>query len=220
MYNYQLIRNHYVVDIGGSLYFIDTGCPSSYTRSGSLTIDGRPFRTGIIPETELAPIRETVGAEVSGLIGCDILTKTSLTIHKDGFLNFAAEDNEGETIDFAYPASYPVGLPCDLDNGKEAVAIIDTGAMIYYGKYPEYFFKGFLVGEYDDYNPQLKMMRSKFYKQTVRIGSKTIEIPVGDNAGANGLALRFPNAAIVMNVTELFERAVVFDFERREIIFN
>ena len=63
-------------------------------------------------------------------------------------------------------------------------------------------------------NPTLGKMCSKFYQQEIVLGGRSLTLPVGDHAGATSLALRFPRAAIVINATELFDEAIVFDFER------
>ena len=220
MYRYQLINNHYVVSIDGSLYFIDTGCPNSFSTKGGIEIDGKHYIASSLSNDQLAFTRQLVGAKVDGLIGMDILSRTSLTIYKDGRLEFGSINAEGRVIELAYPRLWPLGIKCTLSNGKEAVAIIDTGAMIYYGKYPDCFKKENFVGEFEDYNPVLGKMKSRFYSQTLTVANRRVTVPVGDSMAASNQALRFPNAAIVMNVTELFDETVVFDFSSKRIIFN
>ena len=222
MHEYQLINNHYVLSLGGHLYFIDTGSPKSISKQGFVEVDGKRYSANLISESELIIWRKLIGAEIDGLIGNDVLSKTSLTIYKDGHLEFAGHDasSESRICQINYQEHSPVTLPCLLKDGREAVAIIDTGAMLYYGKYPKFFSRNDFVGEFDDYNPCLKYMHSKFYKQTINIAGKTIDVSLGDNIDVNRTALSDPNFAAIINLTELFEEYVVIDFKNRRFIFR
>lgn len=218
MYSYQLIKNHYIVGIEGGLYIVDAGAPSSYIRAREITINGKRFYTASLNESQLAPIRELVGADVDGFIGADILTQTSLTIYKNGKMEFAPSEVEGNIVPFVKGQPWPLGVSCTLAGEKKAVALIDTGAMIYYGKYPAYFTAKDFVGEWEDYNPNLGKMKTKFYNQTLKIAGKTITAPVGNSAAVARYALGYYQAAVILNVTELFDETVVFDYGRRCLI--
>lgn len=220
MHNYQLIRNHYVVTVDGCQYLIDTGSPVSMNRSGSITIDGKTFSTHRISDSMLAPMSELIGGNIDGLIGLDILRKTSLTIYKDGRIDFGLSPIGGAEVPFAHLSGGYIRLPCTLEDGRKAVALIDTGAMIYYGDYSGFFAQKGFVGEFDDYNPTLGKMRSRFYTQTIEVAGRTITVPVGDNAGAVSLALKALSAAIVMNITELFDEVFAFDFVNCRVILK
>ena len=217
---YRLVRNHYVATIGRAKYIIDTGSLVSYSDSGRISVGDARFLTKILNISQLGQINDLIGESVNGLIGLDILGRTSLTIYKDGKMAFFKGNASGLELPFVYPQDSPVGLNCTLGNDKEAVAIIDTGAMLYYGKYPECFSRDDLIDEKNDFSLKLGEMRAKFYQQQVTIAGKTLTLPVGDHAGASSLALCFPHAAIVMNVTELFNEVVVFDFDRRCVIID
>ena len=218
MYHYELLNNHYVVTIDGKRFLIDTGCRSSFNMTGIpsiLTIDGKTYRLGAKPSNmDLPEAFETIGAEVDGFIGMDILRQTSLTLRKDGTLEFAALPLKGKEV----PLIVGTALTCPIQyEGKECRIIIDTGARYGYGGFD--VFRGRKPFRYKvkDYNPDLKIMFSDLYHIPFVFAGKEVIVDMGLNQ-ALFFQLRMYESIGFTNVTELFEDTLVFDFQKKKLI--
>lgn len=88
MYSYELINNHYVVEIDDQKFLIDTGSPFSFWVSRpikEITIDGNKYPLQNRPlNFNIDETNNLVGVIVDGFIGMDIISKTSLTIYFGG----------------------------------------------------------------------------------------------------------------------------------------
>ena len=84
MYYYKLINNHYIVDIDGQHFLIDTGCQFSFwvsTPMNEITINGDKYPLQNKPTNfDVNESNNLVGVQADGFIGMDIISKTSLTI--------------------------------------------------------------------------------------------------------------------------------------------
>ena len=92
MYNYTLSNNHYIINIEGNNYLLDTGSPVSFSLKqglNSVVINQRrcslPYN---VMNLDIEATRELVGMDIDGFIGMDIIRQTSLTIYKDGRIEF------------------------------------------------------------------------------------------------------------------------------------
>ena len=129
MYKYKLMNNHYVVNIDNRNYLIDTGSPFSFYihTPHNVVIDGRVFPfTRSFPNQSIEPTIELVGLDIDGFIGMDIISKTSLTIYKNGNILFGVDNINGTEVPI-YMSLLPVIEYSDFNNQKGLV-IIDTGA--------------------------------------------------------------------------------------------
>ena len=81
MYNYKFENGHCIVEIEGYKWMIDSGAPSmSFNRNIScIEIDGSKFSLLFVNNYEVI-VNQVVGIAVDGIIGCDILSKTSFSL--------------------------------------------------------------------------------------------------------------------------------------------
>jgi hypothetical protein len=77
MYRYQMSNGHYVVEIEGLHFLLDTGAPVSFwlkRPKGSIKIDGKEFILNDGREkTLVAKTEKLVGVPLDGFLGLDIL---------------------------------------------------------------------------------------------------------------------------------------------------
>ena len=221
MFNYLLINNHYVVNIDEKNYIIDTGSPFSFVRDGSpLVINNEKFYPNRgMSEQVYKSISEFVGMNIDGLIGSDIITHTSLTIYKNGQLEFAPIESEGHQLPIHLYGPYSF-IPCVLESGDKNLILVDTGAKYGYGDFFKYFSNDKYLRDIDDYNPTLGYFTSKSYEVKININNKIYKMELGDHEQVTNWSLRPTNSAAVINITQLFDKYCVFDYNKRMLIYK
>ena len=134
MYSYKLINNHYIVNIDGYNFLIDTGSPFSFWISSlnkELTINEKKYYLHNRPSNfDVQSTFNLVGVQLDGFIGMDIISNTGLTIHKDEMMEFKIQEIEGKPIQMSTSWPLYVQIGSNLMSGK---FIIDTGAKYGYG---------------------------------------------------------------------------------------
>ena len=139
MYNYKFENGHCIVEIEGYKWMIDSGAPSmSFNRNVScIEIDGHKYP--LVFDTKYKAIIDmVVGISVDGIIGCDILSKTSFSLDVEGNFCFgmdlvSTENHIGVKIESIYPnVKNNVIIGKITIDCKEAYALFDTGAHINY----------------------------------------------------------------------------------------
>ena len=218
MYKYELINNHIIVEIDGGKYLIDTGCPSSFTMGSArsfVTIDGRkyPFAARD-PRVDLRATFSCIGAEVDGFVGLDVVMDTSLTIYKNGFVDFKANPVDGVEVPMGTYPFFSVEAEC---NGVKGRFIIDTGAKYAYGV-KEIFQRLRPFDHVDDYNPGLGSFSSGLYHVPVKIGGFTKDILMGDSPRPAGMIRQFGIA--IGSVIGLFDETCVLNPNRGTMILG
>lgn len=221
MYKYELLNNHYVVNIDGKKFLIDTGSNSFWITSpmNYVSIDGVKyplFPNRLDPEAQEKTFR-LVGTTIDGFIGADIIGKTSLTIYKDGNIDFKATNVKGAT---RVPFAYGPGLLINVSsNGVSGKMFIDTGAMYGYGI--KELFRGempYARNEYD-FNPYLRDMHSDIYNQNIVVGGQTKTIKMGFNQRTYGYPLG-GDIIMIANISALYDEVCVLDMNRGELVFK
>ena len=216
MYKYKLSNNHYIIDIEGRNYLLDTGSPKSFTLKHDLTsvvIDGRRFPLYPKPLGLSVPLTTSlVGMEVDGFIGMDIVRETSLTIYKDGRIDFSVNNEEGTKLDLLKGTVFG-GLRVKMScNGVVNSYFIDTGARYGYGD--KYIFDNNKTvkpcGHVYDYNPRIGSFDSDIYRFKVDFGPIQKEIELGDSEPVRD-DLHMMKSSIVGNITPLFDEVCVID---------
>ena len=139
MYNYKFENGHCIVDIDGYKWMIDSAYTSvSYKRNvNCLVIDDKKYSLPFNP-TSKTIVDKVVGISVDGIIGCDILSKTSFSLDNEG--NFCFDMSMASKENYVDIAIYSIH-PSVNDNviiGKitidceEVDVLFDTGAHINY----------------------------------------------------------------------------------------
>ena len=218
MYSYELVNNHHIVGTDGRTYLIDTGHPSSLTfkEHREVRIDGRRFLL-MPPDSrwDLTATFECIGREVDGLLGMDIIGRTSLTIDKDGTLDFAAKDIEGKRIGLVGFGCPAILASIGPRNGR---VLLDTGAKYGYGIHE--LFHGLKPFDHvHDYNPLLGHLESEIYDLEIFVGGEVKHVPVCDNADVDRV-LRSYRIMAIMSVTTFFDEVCVIDAKRKQLILK
>lgn len=218
---YRLLNNHYVVEIDGYNFVIDTGSPRSYSfRNDLREVQILNNNLKLNPagyNFDIKKIHKLVGFPVDGLLGKDAFGETGLTFYKEneagGQVEFASHNIEG--------ASFPIvellngyGILMQIDNNK--LYLVDTGARYGYGA--SHMFNG--LTNFDnvwDYNPMLGDLYSPIYHVDVEINHKKCHASACYN---RSVTFPVPNFLMIGNITDFFERECCIDYKNRKVIFN
>ncbi len=217
MYNYQLSNNHYIINIEGKNYLLDTGSPVSFSLKpglNSVVINQRRYPLGYnVMGLDIDATRELVGMDVDGFIGMDIVRQTSLTIYKDGRIEFSAIPEQGHRLNMLMSFGLiKIQATC---NNLIASYLVDTGARYAYG-IQGLFLNKEPFDHIKDYNPRLGHFESDIYHLSVDFGpiQKTIDI-ADSSLVRNDLAMTA--SLIVGNITDLFDEVCVIDMSHRVV---
>ena len=220
-YNYELKNNHYVVNINGHKYLIDTGMPYSFwiNQPMSVEIDETDYQLAPnqFDRTVIEETNKLVGETLDGFIGYDIIRRNGLTIYKDGTLEFKAVNVEGGVrLALQTAPCLLIDVRCSDISGK---AFIDTGAMLGYGE--QNLFKGLNPYENNvhDYNFVLKHMHSDMYNLPVELNGHTKIVKAGYNPRTEGYPLG-GNIILICSVSTFFDEVCVFDIAHRELVLK
>lgn len=218
MYNYTLSNNHYIINIEGNNYLLDTGSPVSFSlKSGlnSVIINQRRYSLPYnVMNLDIEATRELVGMDVDGFIGMDIIRQTSLTIYKDGRIEFRALPEQGHKLDMLAGSMKLIKLKIQ-SNDYVSTYLVDTGARYAYGV--EELFKGNKpFGHIRDYNPRLGHFESDIYHIYVDFGPIQKTLDIADSVEVRG-DLRSTMSLIVGNITDLFDEVCVIDMQNRRM---
>ena len=218
--NYRLLNNHYVVDINGYHFIIDTGSPKSFSfRNDLRQITINNVQHGLDCSWSRSDIEKThqlVGYPVDGLLGKDVFGRTGLTFYREnesgGRVEFATHHINGDAFPFELMNDYAIFMR--IDNNK--LYLVDTGARYGYGA--KSMFNG--LTSFDnvwDFNPYLKDLYSPIYNVEIQLNNKKRHTVACYN---EHVAFNIPNFLMVGNITDLFERECCIDYINRRIIFN
>lgn len=218
MYNYTLSNNHYIINIEGNNYLLDTGSPVSFSLKpglNSVVINQRRYSLPYnVMNLDIEATRELVGMDVDGFIGMDIIRQTSLTIYKDGRIEFRALPEQGNRLEMLADSYGLIKLKVS-SNDYVSAYLVDTGARYAYGR--EYLFGGKQPFDHiKDYNPRLGHFESDIYHIPVDFGPIQKTLDIADSVEVRG-DLRATGSLIVGNITDLFNEVCVINMQNRVV---
>ena len=151
---------------------------------------------------------------VDGFIGMDIIRQTSLTIYKDGRIEFRALPEQGHRLEMLADPCGLIKLKISCNDYVSAY-LVDTGAKYAYGR--EYLFSGGKpFGHIKDYNPRLGHFESDIYHIYVDFGPIQKTLDIGDSVEVRD-DLKATMSLIVGNITDLFNEICVIDMQNRVV---
>lgn len=220
MYEYELINNHYIITIEGKKYLLDTGSPVSFgikEENNHLTIDGNDYCLRNKPANlSVGETEVLVGTSIDGFIGMDIISKTGLTIYKNGQVKFGVDEVEGGVV-VPMNTTWPlmVNIGSNMMNGK---LVIDTGAKYGYGV-SGLFHNQHAYNHVKDYNPSLGYLESDIYRLPVVVGGQSKTIDVCDNRIVGG-TLHQMGAIMIASISSLYDEVCVLDTHKGKLILK
>ena len=214
MYRWELINNHYVVFINGKKYLVDTGSPISFWINPDcrepLIIDNVKYSLHSKPNSyDVLESERLIGTNIDGFIGLDMILKTSLTIYKNGRLEFGVVEEDGTRIGLNTNGFLSIKCNC---GGVTGNYLIDTGAKFSYGT-GGLFYGLTPFNQAEDYNPILKRLYSDIYHLNVNLGCKSVEIDTCYDVHVSSMLISM-GVLLIGNITSLFNEVCVIDTKK------
>lgn len=208
IYKLRVEQNHFLAELENGFALIDTGSPVSFGTGQPLEIgDTQDDLAGLLPS-----ISHEVGAEVSSLIGTDILGAWAVVLDWNaGEIRFERAPMEIPGTEI--PVHLRLGVPLlDISvQGRTVKAILDSGAQLSYAD-PETANTHLPVGVVDDFYPMLGRFETSVYRFPVIAGGREIDAQWGILPGALGHLLGIAGARWILGVDFFRERRIVLDF--------
>ena len=222
MYSYELKNNHYIIDIDGMKYLLDTGSRISFwinpeCQSG-VVIDNVRYPLHSRPRClNVYETENLVKSHIDGFIGLDIIYQTSLTIYKNNKIDFKVTDIDGNKFSLAMIHNLPsVSI---FSNDIKGYLLIDTGAMVGYG-ITELFDNRKPMFHVEDYNPTFGKLNGDLFETCVSFNENFIKyVDVCKNDQVSNV-LKELDSILITNVTTFFDDVCVFDFEKRVLVLK
>lgn len=214
MATYKLIisKGHYLVDVDGLFYLLDTGAPNSLGE-GSLIIASHAYPLCSNPELFAKFSNNSfIGSHIDGILGMDILKHYTVTIFKkEQKISFDECNIKYSSI---VPLTIVMGAACLIDvaiNGKETAAIIDSGACFSYVS-SELLTSSPEVENINDFSPILGDIHTTLHQVEIKIGASLHTISVAKMIPAIELPLKMIGASSIIGLNEICSDVISFDF--------
>lgn len=211
----QFRHGHLFVELGGEPWLLDTGAPTSFGMSRSLTIAGEQF---ILDTTYLgltaSTLSQFVGVPCVGLLGADVLGRFDHLFDTNGgrlTVSSAELSHIGETIFLEEFMGIPIVTAHVGD--RDYRMFFDTGAQLSYfqddllAEFP-------FAGRVTDFYPGIGQFQTDTYDVTVTLGSVAFTLRCGTLPGLLGMTLMMANTAGIVGNAILINRTVGY-FPRR-----
>lgn len=214
----QFKEGHLFVKIGGDLWLIDTGAPSSFGKSGNLAIYGKQFKLsssyqGLDAET----LSNSVKVPCAGLLGADLLSCFDHIFDiAGGILTLSTDElqHAGQSILLTDLMGIPI-VTVRIDN-KDFQMFFDTGAQISYfqnaslTKFPS-------AGRINDFFPGFGAFKTDTYDVPVLLGPVAFTLRCGVLPDLLGMALMGARMKGIVGNAILLNRIVGY-FPRRGML--
>ncbi len=216
-YDLRISRGHLIIELEDGLYIIDTGSPFSIGLGESIQIADNNYSSNAIMRefVNLPNMKEFIGVELSGLIGCDILMdfccifdlkNLKLRLSKDKFVDKEENFIITELKNFQNTPYINIKI-----GGKNVNSFIDTGATI------SYFRKTFLrnctsIRNEMDTHPLIGSFETNIFNYQIQIESQDFAIEVGTLPQKLDSMFDMIDADAVIGYELIKEKITAFDF--------
>jgi len=215
----QLRDGHLFVELGGELWLLDTGAPTSFGTSHSLTIADEQFSLGTsFLGLNAAILQQFVGLPCVGLLGADVLGRFDHLFDITGgrlTVSTAELQHSGQTV----PLDDYMGIPIVTARvgSYDYRMFFDTGAQI------SYFQNGTLAeypsaGTVTDFYPGVGQFQTQTHDVPVSLGGVAFTLRCGALPGLLGQTLMMAGTEGIVGNAILSSRSVGYFPRRRTMI--
>jgi hypothetical protein len=214
----QLRDGHVFIELGGELWLLDTGAPTSFGSSRSLTIAGEQFSVGTnylgLTATTLS---QFVGVACVGLLGADVLARFDHIFDTAGgslTLSTAELSHSGQSVSLDEFMGIPIVTA--RVGGSDYRMFFDTGAQIFYfqddslTEFPS-------AGSVTDFYPGVGQFETDTHEVPVLLGSVALTLRCGTLPGLLGMTLMMADTEGIVGNAILRNRPVGY-FPRRHAL--
>ena len=219
-----LSNNHILFELEGDNYLIDTGSPMSFSffDKRSISLNQKTYEFSKIKGCSKSEVDQLARMNVSGIIGMDIISKTSLTVdyenNKIEFnqTNIECDDNQYASFEFSlFMGGYITTQDLCCNGIKFRNCVIDSGAHISYIKENLLRSEDELNEQYSDYSPKIGEISGYFYSSIISSSNYDLSVKVGKMPFV--LASLFDG---IIGFNALSNKLISIDFKNNRIIFK
>ncbi len=215
----QLRDGHLFVELGGELWLLDTGAPTSFGTSRSLTIAGEQFSLGrSYLGLTAATLSQFVGVPCVGLLGADVLGRFDHLFDTTGgrlTVSTAELPHSGQPVRLDEFMGIPI-VTARVD-GRDYRMFFDTGAQISYfqddslAEFPS-------AGRVTDFYPGVGQFQSDTHEVPVSLGGVAFNLRCGTLPGLLVMTLMMANTEGIVGNAILSNRSVGYFPRRRTMV--
>jgi hypothetical protein len=214
----QLRQGHLFVELGGELWLLDTGAPSSFGTSCSITMAGEQFSLGTsYLGLTAATLSQFVGEPCVGLLGADVLGRFDHIFDTAGgrlSVSSAELSQSGQSVRLDEFMGIPIVTA--RVGGSDYRMFFDTGAQISYfqddilAEFPS-------AGSVTDFYPGFGQFQTHTHEVPVSLGGVTFTLRCGTLPGLLGMTLMMASTDGIVGNAILANRTVGY-FPRRRVM--
>jgi len=215
----QLRDGHLFVELGGELWLLDTGAPSSFGTSRSLTIAGEQVSLGTnYLDLTAATLSQFVGVPCAGLLGADALGRFDhLFDSTTGRLTVSTAElsHSGQTV----PLGEFMGIPIVTARvgGRLYRMFFDTGAQISY--FQDDSLTAFpSAGTVTDFYPGIGVFKTDTYDVPISLDGVSFTLRCGTLPGLLAMTLMMASTDGIVGNAILSNRTVGYFPRRRKMV--
>ncbi len=215
----QLRDGHVFVELGGELWLLDTGAPTSFGTSRRLTIAGEHFSPGAsYLGLSAVTLSHFVGVQCAGLLGADILGRFDHIVDTAGSkltVSTAELGHHGQSVRLDEFMGIPIVTA--RIGASDYRMFFDTGAKISYfqdaslTKFPP-------AGNVTDFYPGVGQFQTDTFEVPVSLGGVAFTLRCGTLPGLLGVTLMMANTKGIVGNEILRNRTVGYFPRRRTMI--
>lgn len=214
----QLRQGHLFVELGGELWLLDTGAPSSFGTLRSITIAGEQFSLGTTYlGLSAATLSQFVGVPCVGLLGADVLgCFDHIFDTASGRLSVSASElsHSGQSVRLDEFMGIPIVSA--RVGGSDYRMFFDTGAQISY--FQDASLAGFApAGSVTDFYPGVGRFQTDTHEVPVSLGDTSFLLRCGSLPGLLGATLMMADTQGIIGNQVLIDRVVGFFPRRRRL---
>lgn len=215
----QLRDGHLFVELNGELWLFDTGAPTSFGTSTSLSLAGEQFKLGSnYLGLTAASLSGFVGVQCTGLLGADVLGRFDHILDVLGgtlSISTAELSHAGQTVRLADFMGIPI-LTAQIA-GKDYRMFFDTGAQISY--FQDDSLADFpAAGNVTDFYPGVGQFQTDTHQVAISLVGVAFTLRCGTLPGLLGATLMLADTEGIVGNQILCTRVAGYFPRRQELV--
>jgi hypothetical protein len=214
----QFRSGHIFVELGGGLWLLDTGAPTSFGASSSVSFAGEEFDLGrTYLGLTVATLSQFVGVSCAGLLGADVLGRFDHIFDTAGGRLIVATgelEHSGTVVELDQLLGIPIVTARVAS--RDYRMFFDTGAQVSY--FQDDSLMGFpSAGSVTDFYPGLGQFETDTHWVPVSLGGTMFTLRCGTLPGLLGMTLMMAGTKGIIGNELLIHRTVGY-FPRRRVL--
>ena len=214
----QLRDGHVFVELGGELWLLDTGAPTSFGTSRRLSVAGEQFNLGTsYLSLTAATLSQFVGVPCVGLLGADVLGRFDHIFDTAGgqlSISTAELSHSGQTVRFDEFMGIPI-VSARVGSSDYRM-FFDTGAQISYFQ-DDSLTEFPAAGRVTDFYPGVGQFQTDTHEVPVSLDGVAFTLRCGTLPGLLGMTLMMADTEGIVGNAILANRTVGY-FPRRRMM--